>query len=136
MGFVIARAHVHDCGKVTGFKQANARTRLVMHEIQEVEDAQETENIELVDVLNTSSGKGEDGPSKLKKRNIKRSVDLNFCQQTFSSQEWNHVTYSGKKQVGRNLPKHICRAPDSVGIIELVSVKQQILLHTTVCKPY
>lgn len=41
-------------------------------------------------------------------------------------------TYSGKKQVGRNLAKHICRTPDRVGIVEFVSVERQVLFHAAV----
>ncbi len=42
-------------------------------------DVQETEDIELFDILDTGSGKGKDSPSHLKKSNVKRNVDLVFC---------------------------------------------------------
>jgi hypothetical protein len=41
-------------------------------------DIQESEDIKLVYVLDTSGGECEDSPSQLKKCNVKRNVNLEF----------------------------------------------------------
>lgn len=41
-----------------------------------VMDSQESKRIELLDILDASSGKGKDGPGCFEKRNVKRYIDL------------------------------------------------------------
>jgi predicted metal-dependent phosphotriesterase family hydrolase len=79
------------------------------------EDIQESEDIKLSSIMNTSMSKRKDGPNSLKKSNVKRDID------------------SSKNQIRGNLTEHISRTPNSVGIIEFVPVEPKILFHPTVC---
>jgi hypothetical protein len=81
VGLVVARAYVHDRREVTDFKQANAIKVRDCTRSGKLRDAQEPENIELVHVLDTGGGKGEDSPRQLEKGDVKRGIDLHSCQQ-------------------------------------------------------
>lgn len=100
-------------------------------------DSQEAEDVELIHVFDTGRGKGEDRPSHLEKGDVQRNVDLRFVStslRSILSRGKAEETYSGKQQIGRNLPKHIGRTPNGVGVVELISVEPEIFFHATVCK--
>jgi hypothetical protein len=94
---------------MTSFEQANAITKLVTVAIgldrETPEDVQESEDIKLSSIMNASMSKREDGPSNLRKSNVKRDIG------------------SSKNQIRGNLTEHISRTPNSVGIIEFFSVE-------------
>ena len=78
VGLVVARAHVHDCREMARLEQANAAKK---SEDKRCEKnwrlgSQEAEDIELVDIFDTSVRKREDGPSELQECDIQRSIDL------------------------------------------------------------